>query len=89
MKRIQTRPQPAVDEVARAPHPYPRNLSSLVKQLECWQQDPDEPDLWHGDAGVILNGAALEERAFYFEVVRVYTAVGGTPSTPSSPTAPR
>ena len=55
-------------------HPHLQNASSLVKQIECWQQDPDAPDLWHGDAGVILNTAALEERAFYFEVVRVYTA---------------
>lgn len=63
--------RPSSPEGARAPL---RNLSSLVKPLECWQQDPGEPDLWYGDGGVIVNTAALEERAFYFEIVRVYTA---------------
>ena len=83
MKQLRT--SPPSPERARAPHP--RNLSSLVKPLECWQQDPDAPDLWHGDEGVIVNTAALEERAFYFEIVRVHTATGRVPKIEGNRTA--
>jgi len=42
-----------------------------LRPSEVWYQDADSPDLWHGDNGVIVNTAALEERGFYFNVLRV------------------
>ena len=42
-----------------------------IRPSEVWYQDTDSPDLWHGDHGVIVNTAALEERSFYFNVLRV------------------
>lgn len=42
-----------------------------LRPTEVWYQDTDSPDLWHGDNGVIVNTAALDERGFYFNVLRV------------------
>lgn len=38
-------------------------------QTEIWTQDTQEPDLWHGPAGVIVNTCALEERKAFYNVV--------------------
>ena len=38
---------------------------------EIWHQDPVERDLWVGEHGLLINIAALEERTYYAEVVRV------------------
>jgi hypothetical protein len=38
---------------------------------EIWTQDIENPDLWHGNYGVMLNTAALNEREAFFEVTRV------------------
>lgn len=38
---------------------------------EVWHQDSVETSLWMGENGLLLNTAALEERTFYFEVVRI------------------
>jgi hypothetical protein len=38
---------------------------------EVWYQDLEDRDLWHGRNGVIVNTAALNERAFYVEVIRI------------------
>ena len=64
MKHVSTQ---SAGEGARAPRP---TLSTL-KPTEHWRQDPVNPDLWHGASGVIVNGAALAARTFYFEVVRL------------------
>ena len=45
-------------------------MFTFSKPTELWRQLPDEPDLWHGENGVILNSAALLEREFYFDIVR-------------------
>ena len=47
-------------------------MVSTNKPPETWTQDPEERDLWHGENGVILNTAALEERTAYYEVVRLH-----------------
>jgi hypothetical protein len=38
---------------------------------ELWYQDPQDSNLWHGKHGVIINTAALNEREFYYSVVRI------------------
>lgn len=43
----------------------------MKSSQESWQQDPYEIDLWHGANGLIVNTAALEERSYYFNVVRL------------------
>lgn len=40
-------------------------------QQEIWLQDQFEEDLWAGENGLLVNTAALHERADYFQVVRV------------------
>jgi hypothetical protein len=42
-----------------------------VKATEVWYQDAEDSDLWFGEHGVIVNTAALAEREFYYEVIRV------------------
>ena len=41
------------------------------KPIETWRRDTLEPDLWHAADGVIVNTAALVEREFYVDVVRL------------------
>lgn len=43
----------------------------LYAPTETWYQDARDADLWHGDYGLIVNTAALDQRAVYFEVIRV------------------
>ena len=38
---------------------------------EIWTQDIQDPDLWHGNYGVMVNTAALDEREVYFDITRV------------------
>jgi hypothetical protein len=38
---------------------------------EIWTQDTQDHDLWHGNYGVMVNTAALNEREGIFEVIRV------------------
>jgi hypothetical protein len=58
----------------------------MKRKQELWQQDPSEPDLWLGENGVLVNTAALEERAYYAEIVKVSpahpTSVVGTIGEP-------
>lgn len=58
-------------------HPQPQKAQSdpkpLPKPLEAWRQDEHDSDLWHGKNGTIINTAALIEREFFFDVVRVLT----------------
>lgn len=49
---------------------------------ELWRQLPDEPDLWHGEHGVLINTAALLEREAFFEVTRIAAAEFGPSETP-------
>jgi hypothetical protein len=42
-----------------------------VKLTEIWYQDVEDSNLWFGEHGVMVNTAALDEREFYFEVIRV------------------
>lgn len=46
-------------------------MKAMTLKTETWQQDPQEPDLWFGEGGLIVNSAALEERTYYYEVHRV------------------
>jgi hypothetical protein len=49
---------------------YPQDISQL-KNAEIWYQDPEDANLWHGKYGVIVNTAALNEREFYYTIVRI------------------
>ncbi len=42
-----------------------------LKASEVWYQDPEESDYWHGEHGVIVNTAALNEREFYYDIIRI------------------
>lgn len=44
-------------------------MKTLV--TEIWTQDTENPDLWHGNYGVMINTAALNEREAYFDVIRI------------------
>lgn len=46
-------------------------MSERTRTIEIWRQDPENPDLWHGAHGVIINTAALEERKAYFDIVKL------------------
>ncbi|CAN5810678.1 hypothetical protein BH24DEI2_BH24DEI2_11150 [soil metagenome] len=41
------------------------------KPTELWRQLPDEPNLWEGEHGVLINTAALRERETFLDVTRV------------------
>jgi len=43
----------------------------MTSRQEIWNQDPFEKDLWMNEDGLLVNTAALEERTYYVEVVRV------------------
>ena len=49
-------------------------MFTLGKQTELWRQLPDEPDLWEGEHGVLINTAALLERETFFDVTRITAA---------------
>ena len=40
-------------------------------KIEIWYQDSLDNDLWHGEHGVLVNTAALNEREAYFQVSRI------------------
>lgn len=42
------------------------------KELEIWQQDNWDKDLWHGDNGIIVNTAALKDREEFADVFISY-----------------
>jgi hypothetical protein len=42
-----------------------------LKPSEVWQQDTENSDFWHGKHGVIINTAALNEREFYYDIIRL------------------
>ena len=42
---------------------------NVLSTTELWCRDAKDSDLWHGEHGVILNTAALEERKAYYNVV--------------------
>ncbi len=48
-----------------------KSAEQKLKVSEVWQQDPENPDFWHGKHGVIINTAALNEREFYFDIIRL------------------
>ena len=45
-----------------------------TRPIEVWHQDNHSQDLWHGNNGVIVNTAALEERETYFDIIRIPSA---------------
>ena len=53
--------------------PTPLALQAL-KPIETWHQDDLDPGLWHHASGLIVNDAALDERASYYRVVRLRSA---------------
>ena len=59
-------------------------MNIVSKPTEVWRQDADEPDLWHGDSGVIVNSAALREREAYFDLTRVSATDLSRSETPES-----
>lgn len=48
-----------------------KKTEQFLKHTEVWQQNPESPDFWHGPNGVIINTAALNEREFYYNVIRI------------------
>jgi len=42
---------------------------SVLSKTELWRRDAKDLALWHGEHGLILNTAALEERRAYYNVV--------------------
>lgn len=53
-----------------------KNKEAKYKVSEVWYQDKENPDLWHGKHGVIVNTAALNEREFYFDIIRITVQPG-------------
>ena len=53
----------------------PNNKPNPLKNSELWYQDPEDKNLWHGKHGVIINTAALNEREFYYTVVRIPSTI--------------
>jgi hypothetical protein len=47
-----------------------KNAEQQYKTSEVWYQDPENTDFWHGKHRVIVNTAALNEREFYFDIIR-------------------
>lgn len=43
-------------------------------KTEIWYQDSQDADLWHGEQGLIVNTAALNERETYYKVLRIASA---------------
>lgn len=43
----------------------------MTLKQEVWYQDPADKELWVGEGGMLINTAALEERSYYFEIVRL------------------
>lgn len=43
----------------------------MTLKQEVWYQDPADEDRWAGEDGVLINTAALEERSYYFEIIRL------------------
>lgn len=37
---------------------------------ETWIQDAEDPNLWHGEHGVIVNSAALEMRKAFYTIIK-------------------
>jgi hypothetical protein len=48
-----------------------KQLEGNLKATETWYQDVENRDLWFGEHGVMVNTAALSEREFYYDVIRV------------------
>lgn len=65
-----------MNRAMRDSEPSPGSLLDL-KPVETWRQDDSDPDLWHHASGIIVNTAALEERTFYYRVIRVPAAPAG------------
>lgn len=42
---------------------------SVLSKTELWRRDAKDSDLWHGEKGLILNTAALQERKAYYNIV--------------------
>lgn len=66
-------------------HHVARNLLDALKPTEIWRRDENDADLWNHTSGIIVNTAALEERARFFRVVRlrIDEALPLTPPQPS------
>lgn len=43
----------------------------MTSRQEIWYQDSLEQDLWVGESGLLVNTAALDERASCFEVAEL------------------
>lgn len=43
----------------------------MALRQEVWHQLPTEPDMWLSESGLLVNTAALEERTYYYDVVRM------------------
>ena len=48
-----------------------KNAEQHFKTSEVWYQDLEDANMWHGKHGVIINTAALNEREFYFDIIRI------------------
>jgi hypothetical protein len=41
------------------------------KASEIWYQDLEDSNLWRGKHGILLNTTALNEREFYYNIIRI------------------
>jgi hypothetical protein len=53
-----------------------KNAEDKLKVSEVWYQDLENADLWHGKHGVIVNTAALNEREFFYDIIRITVQPG-------------
>jgi hypothetical protein len=51
---------------------------------EQWWQDSQDTDLWHGEHGVIINTAALDERKAFYTVIRLPRCTVNNPTKASA-----
>lgn len=58
-----------------------------LKASEVWYQDSEDRDYWHGQHGVMVNTAALTEREFYYQIIRVLRRVTKAPVLETSVTS--
>lgn len=56
------------------------------KRVEIWCQDAEDHDLWRHESGLLVNGAALAEREFFYSVVRIGVTDPGCGSERNLPT---
>lgn len=63
-------------EKKNAPQKTAKDIGQTFKVVERWYQDAEDSDYWHGQHRVIVNTAALNEREFYYHIIRINAEAG-------------